>query len=68
MHGLLFAGLHGASMDTTLAARWEFARRLAAQADSAAAAGDLEGFGRLFGALKRLLGVRGKPAPGQERP
>jgi len=34
--------------DTTLAARWERARRLAVQADSALAAGDLAEFGRLW--------------------
>ena len=37
--------------DTTLAARWERARRLAVQADSALAAGDLELFGRLWRSL-----------------
>jgi hypothetical protein len=67
MHSLLVTGPQGSSMDTTLAARWEFARHLAAQADSAAAAGDLEAFGRLFGELKQLLGVRGKATPGRER-
>ena len=68
LRNLLAHGAHGASADTTLAARWEFARHLAAQADSAAAAGDLEAFGRFYGELKRLLGVRGKRAPGRERP
>jgi len=67
MRHLLDAGAHDASADTTLAARWEFARHLAAEADSAAAAGDLEAFGRMYGELKRLLGVHGKPAPGRER-
>jgi hypothetical protein len=67
MRHLLDAGAHDASPDTTLAARWEFARHLAAEADSAAAAGDLEAFGRLYGELKRVLGVHGKPAPGRER-
>ena len=37
--------------DTTLAARWERARRLAARADSALGVGDLELFGRLWRAL-----------------
>ncbi len=37
--------------DTTLAARWARARRLAVQADSALGAGDLELFGRLWRAL-----------------
>lgn len=45
--------------DTSLAARWVRARRLAAQADSALNAGDLETFGRLFRALVRELA----PAP-----
>jgi len=34
--------------DTTLAARWQRVRRLAAQADSALGVGDLEAFGRLW--------------------
>src|SRR5205814_126382 len=54
--------------DTTLAARWQLARRLAAQADAALAAGDLETFGRVYGQLKDLLGVgRRKLAPAPER-
>ena len=64
---LLASGAQGASIDTTLAARWELARHLAAEADSAAATGDLEAFGRFYGVLKRLLGVRGTPAPSRER-
>jgi hypothetical protein len=67
VRNLLASGAQGASTDTTLAARWEFARHLAAEADSAAAAGDLEAFGRFYGELKRLLGVRGTPAPGRDR-
>jgi uncharacterized protein len=67
VRNLLASGAQGASIDTTLAARWEFARHLAAEADSAAAAGDLEAFGRFYGELKRLLGVRRKPAPGRAR-
>ena len=47
--------------DTTLAARWDRARRLAARADSALAAGDLEAFGRLWRALMSEL------APPQRR-
>ena len=65
-HSLLASSTQGASGDTALAARWERARHLAAQADSAATAGDLEAFGRLYGELKRLLGVHGKPASGPE--
>ncbi|HTI03735.1 MAG TPA: UPF0182 family protein [Gemmatimonadales bacterium] len=41
--------------DTTLAARWDRARRLAARADSALSAGDLEAFGRLWRALMSEL-------------
>jgi uncharacterized protein len=64
---LLASGAQHTSTDTTLAARWELAHQLAARADSAAAAGDLEAFGRFFGDLKRLLGVHGKPVLGPER-
>jgi hypothetical protein len=67
VRNLVASGAHDSSTDTTLAARWELARHLAARADSAAAAGDLEAFGRLYGELKRLLDVRGRPAPGRER-
>jgi len=53
-----------AAADTTLATRWQQARRLAAQADAALAAGDLETFGRVYGRLKELLGIgRRKLAP-----
>jgi len=52
--------------DTTLAARWRQAQRLAAQADAALAAGDLETFGHLYRQLKELLG-RGKLAPTPDR-
>ena len=54
--------------DTTLAARWQLAQRLAAQADAALAAGDLETFGRVYGQLKELLGIGRRtlaPAPGR---
>src|SRR3989454_8603718 len=47
------SGAEGAVGDTSLAARWEVARRLAAQADAALAAGDFEAFGRLNDQLKR---------------
>ncbi|HET8713495.1 MAG TPA: UPF0182 family protein, partial [Gemmatimonadales bacterium] len=46
--------------DTTLGARWERARRLAARADSALGVGDLELFGRLWRALISELA----PIPG----
>jgi hypothetical protein len=52
----LLAPGRGAGVDTALAVRWETARRLAAQADSALAAGDLAAFGRLYTELKQLLG------------
>ena len=58
---LAFPGL--APADTSLAARWEVARHLAAQADSALRAGDLETFGRLDAELRRLLGSGRKVAP-----
>ncbi|MGH7528808.1 MAG: UPF0182 family protein [Gemmatimonadales bacterium] len=45
----------GAPADTSLAARWERARRLAVQADSALNSGDLELFARLFRQLVRQL-------------
>jgi hypothetical protein len=47
--------------DTTLAARWQRARRLAVQADSALAAGDLELFGRLWRALMSELAPIQRP-------
>ena len=54
--------------DTALTARWRRAQQLAAQADAALAAGDLERFGRLYGQLKELLGLgRRKLAPVPER-
>ncbi len=57
-----------APADTALAARWRRAQQLAAQADAALAAGDLESFGRLYGQLKELLGLgRRKLAPTPER-
>src|SRR5437667_49128 len=61
------SGAEGAVGDTSLAARWEVARRLAAQADAALAAGDFEAFGRLYDQLKELLGVgRRKLAPAHQ--
>jgi len=54
--------------DTALAARWRRAQELAAQADAALAAGDLEKFGRLYTQLKELLGLgRRRLAPTPER-
>lgn len=64
----LEAGVGGGAADTTLAGRWQQARRLAAQADAALAAGDLETFGRVYGQLKELLGLgRRKLAPAPDR-
>jgi hypothetical protein len=57
-----------APADTALAARWRRAQQLAAQADAALAAGDLETFGRVYTQLKELLGLgRRKLAPPPER-
>ena len=57
---LLAAG----SVEPPSAERWEQARRLLAQADSALASGDIERFGRLYAALKQVLAVgRGQLAP-----
>ncbi|MGH7522056.1 MAG: UPF0182 family protein [Gemmatimonadales bacterium] len=47
--------------DTTLAARWQRARRLAAQADSALGVGDLEAFSRLWRALMSELAPLQRP-------
>jgi hypothetical protein len=58
------AALHGGEQvvtDTSFAARWERARRLAVQADSALGAGDLELFGRLWRALVRELAAVQRP-------
>ncbi|MEX2155233.1 MAG: UPF0182 family protein [Gemmatimonadales bacterium] len=57
------AALRGGAVppDTSLGARWARARRLAAQADSALGAGDLELFGRLFRALVRELAPSPRP-------
>ncbi|MDP3909315.1 MAG: UPF0182 family protein [Gemmatimonadales bacterium] len=51
----------GAPIDTSLAARWDRARRLVLQADSALGTGDLELFGRLFRQLARLLAPGSRP-------
>jgi len=54
----LLASVPGAAGDTSLGARWITARRLAEQADSALAAGDLPGFSRLYARLTQFLGVK----------
>ncbi|MGH7646256.1 MAG: hypothetical protein ACREMR_11795, partial [Gemmatimonadales bacterium] len=54
--------------DTSLGARWSAVRRLAAQADSALAAGDLERFGGLWAQLRRLLDAPRRLAPPLRRP
>lgn len=59
LRNLLTGTTHALAADTSLAARWEAVRRLAAAADSALSAGNLEAFGRLYAELKRLLGVAG---------
>ncbi len=67
LRDLLTAGGGGRALaDTSLASRWEALRRLAAQADAALAAGDLEAFGRYYRQLKELLGLGRRalaPAP-----
>src|SRR5207247_1056266 len=55
-----------APADTALAARWRQAQQLAAEADAALAAGNLERFGQLYRQLRELLG-RGKLAPTPQR-
>ena len=64
---LMTAGPSGVAQDTTLAARWELARRLVAAADSALAAGRLETFGHLYDDLKQLLEVGRVVAPPRGR-
>ena len=55
-------------LDTSLAGRWERARRLAAQASAALAAGNLVKFAQLYRELEQLLGVgRRKLAPPPNR-
>jgi hypothetical protein len=54
----LLTSVPGAAGDTSLGARWITARRLAEQADSALAAGDLPGFSRLYARLTQFLGVK----------
>jgi hypothetical protein len=69
LHSLLASSGEARSpADTALAARWRRAQQLAAQADAALAAGDLERFGQLYAQLKDLLGLgRRKLAPTPER-
>jgi hypothetical protein len=58
------AALHGGEVivtDTSVAARWERARRLAVRADSALTAGDLELFGKLWRALMGELAPAPRP-------
>jgi hypothetical protein len=57
----LLTGEGRAPPDTTLAGRWERARQLAARADSALAAGDLEAFGRFYRELVALLAPAPRP-------
>ena len=65
---LASGGTAPAPADTALAARWRQAQRLAAEADAALAAGNLEKFGQLYNRLKELLGLgRRKLAPAPER-
>ncbi len=65
---LASAGAARVPADTSLGGRWQAARQLAAQADAALAAGDVEAFGRYYSQLKELLGVgRRKLAPTHQR-
>ena len=57
----LLTGEGRTPLDTTLAGRWERARHLAARADSALAAGDLEAFGRFYRELVGLLAPARRP-------
>lgn len=61
LRALVTGGAYLAPPDTSLAGRWARARHLAAQADSALAAGDVEGFGRLYRELVRLLAPARRP-------
>ena len=68
LRDLLAAGAARALADTSLGGRWQAARQLAAQADAALEAGDVEAFGRYYAQLKELLGVgRRKLAPARGR-
>ena len=61
LRALLTGQGHPFAADTSLAARWDQARRLAARADSALAAGNLQEFGRLYRELVRLLAPAPRP-------
>ncbi len=60
-------GARASPGDTSLSARWALARHLAAQADSALRAGDLDAFSRLDGELRRLFRTGRTLAPTRER-
>jgi len=62
LRSLESSSVPGTPGDTTLAGRWREAQALAARADSALAAGNLEEFGKLYRALSQLLGRRPPPA------
>jgi hypothetical protein len=57
----LLTGERGAPVDTTLAGRWEQARRLIGRADSALTAGNLERFGQIWKDVRRLLAPAPRP-------
>ncbi|HTR19522.1 MAG TPA: UPF0182 family protein [Gemmatimonadales bacterium] len=61
LRSLVSSGSFGNASDTSLAGRWREAQGLAAKADSALVAGNLEEFGRWYRALTQLLGHR-RPA------
>jgi hypothetical protein len=54
-------GRVAAPLDTTLAGRWQQARRLIARADSALAAGNVERFGQVWREIRRLLAPAPRP-------
>ncbi len=58
LRALLSSGSYGNLSDTTLTGLWREAQGLAAKADSALAAGNLEEFGRLYRQLSQLLARR----------
>ena len=57
----LLTGEGRAAPDTSLAGRWELARHLIAQADSALAVGNLERFGQVWRDIVRLLAPASRP-------
>lgn len=63
LRALLAGGARPVPGDTSLAGRFELARRLAKEADSALATGDLVTFAHRYDELERVLGLRRPLAP-----